>query len=57
MLVNGYGDELLYERGTIDRSLPFAELKKISHINGRAKAANESADFSEKIRAGLPGME
>lgn len=57
MLVNGYGDELLYERGTIDRSLPFAELKKISHINGRAKAANDAADFSEKIRAGLPGME
>jgi hypothetical protein len=57
MLVNGYGDELLYERGSIDRSLPFAELKKISHINGRAKAANDAADFSEKIRAGLPGIE
>ncbi len=57
MLVNGFGDKLLYERGALDRSLPFAELKRISHINERAKAANEAADFSEKIRAGLPGMD
>jgi hypothetical protein len=56
MLVNGLGDELLYERGAIDTSLPFAELKRLSHINERAKAANDSADFSEKIREGLPGM-
>ncbi len=56
MLVNGYGDELLYERGTIDRSMPFPELKKLSRINERAKAANDAADFSEKIREGLPGM-
>ena len=56
MLVNGYGDELLYENGAIDNTLPFAELKRISHVNGRAKAANDDADFSAKIRAGLPGM-
>lgn len=57
MLVNGFGDEMLYERGGIDKSMPFAELKKLSHINSRAEAANDSADFSAKIRAGLPGME
>jgi hypothetical protein len=56
MLVNGYGDQLLYDRGAIDRSLPFEELKKISHVNARAKAADQDPDFSEKIRAGLPGM-
>ena len=56
MLVNGFGDELLYERGAIDRSLPFAELKRLAHVNQRAKAANDAADFSEQIRAGLPGM-
>ena len=56
MLVNGFGDEMLYERGGIDRLLPFAELKRISHINERAKAADESAAFSERIREGLPGM-
>ncbi len=55
MLVNGFGDQLLYERGGIDRSLPFAELKRISHINERAKRAG-AAEFSERIRDGLPGM-
>ena len=55
MLVNGYGDELLYERGAIDHSLPFAELKRISLINPKAQAANDSKDFSQKIREGLPG--
>lgn len=56
MLVNGFGDELLYERGSIDRALPFAELKKLSHINPKAKAADADPDFSGKIREGLPGM-
>jgi len=56
MLVNGYGDELLYDRGGIDRSLPFGELKKRSRINPRAMDANGAADFSERIREGLPGM-
>lgn len=56
MLVNGFGDELLYERGAIDNSLPFPELRRLSHVNERAKAANDAEDFSEKIRVGLPGM-
>lgn len=56
MLVNGYGDQMLYEQRAIDQSLPFAELKKISHINLNAKEADQSLDFSSKIRNGLPGM-
>jgi hypothetical protein len=56
MLVNGLGDQLLYERGAINRSLPFPELKRISHINARAQAADGAADFSVRIREGLPGM-
>jgi hypothetical protein len=54
MLLNGKGDELLYERGVIDRSLPFAALKERSLINKRAQAAGASADFSQLIRVGLP---
>lgn len=54
MLLNGKGDELLYERGVIDRSLPFAALKEQSLINKRAQAAGASADFSQLIRVGLP---
>jgi hypothetical protein len=56
MLANGLGDGMLYEKGVIDRSLPFAELKQISRINQRARAAGDAADFSERIREGLPGM-
>jgi Domain of unknown function (DUF4105) len=54
VLLNGKGDELLYERGLINRSLPFATLKEQSLINKRAQAAGASADFSQLIRAGLP---
>ena len=51
ILANGYADEMLYERGAIDRlSLPFEELKRRSHINSRARAANDAPDFSERIR-------
>lgn len=54
VLLNGKMDELLYARGFVDRSLPFAELKARSLINPRAKAAGESPNFSELIRVGLP---
>jgi hypothetical protein len=33
ILVNGKGDELLYERGVLDHSVPFAELKRRAYIN------------------------
>jgi hypothetical protein len=54
--VNGYGNELLYERGRIDTSLPVAELKQRSLINDKAKAAGQDPDFSARIREGLPGF-
>jgi hypothetical protein len=54
LLANGYLDELLYERGSIDRSMPLAELKQKSEITERAKAAGDSPDFSARIRDGLP---
>lgn len=57
MLLNGYGDELLYERGAIVTNVPLAELKELGHINERAKAADKAADFSQRIRRGVPGMQ
>jgi hypothetical protein len=54
MLLNGKSDELLYEQGLINRSLPFAALKEQSLINQRAQAAGASPDFSQLIRVGLP---
>jgi hypothetical protein len=57
ILLNGKGDELLYERHVIVTSgLPFAELKTRSLINTRARAANDSPDFSKLIRVGLPPL-
>ena len=57
MLVNGTVDELVYERGGFANHLPFAELKEKSLIDGKAQAADQAPDFSERIRAGLPSFE
>jgi len=54
IIVNGYLDQLGYERGSIDTSLPFDELRQKSHINEKGKAAGNSPDFSRLIREGLP---
>jgi hypothetical protein len=56
LVLNGYLDELAYEIGVIDRSMPFAALKARSHINERAKEADGDPRFSSRIRAGLPRM-
>jgi hypothetical protein len=57
LIVNGYIDEMLYERKSIDTSLPFTELKKRSYINPRAQAADKDPAFSQLIRVGLPAKE
>jgi hypothetical protein len=53
-LVNGRADELLYERGSVNRALPFAELRARSDVTSRARAAGDGPDFSARIREGLP---
>lgn len=57
LIVNGYVDEMLYERKTINTSLPFAELKKRSYINPKAQNAGNDPVFSQLIRVGLPEKE
>jgi len=57
IIVNGTLDKMMYERGVIDRSLPFEELKRRSYINTVAQAADGDADFSRRIRKGLPQMQ
>jgi hypothetical protein len=56
LLANGYMDQLAYEIGAVDTRLPFAELRARSRINDRALAAGDAADFSRRIREGLPGI-
>lgn len=51
---NAYLPEYLHRRSLIDDSLPFAELKAVSHINARALQVGEAEDFSARIREGLP---
>ena len=57
LIVNGYVDEMLYERKTINNRLPFVELKQRSYINPKAQAADQDSVFSQLIRVGLPGKE
>ncbi len=56
LFLNGYLDELGYENGAFDNSLPFSELKARSHINARAQAADRDPRFSIRIREGIPRM-
>jgi hypothetical protein len=56
LLVSGHVPELFHEHGKLDSSLPFAELQRRSLINPRAVAADPAADFSRRIREGLPGI-
>ena len=54
LLANGHLDELLYERGQIDTDLSFDDLRNRNNITKAAKAADDSLDFSARIRDGLP---
>jgi len=56
LFLNGHLDELAYDNGAIDHSMPFSELKAKSYINPRAKAADADPQFSARIREGLPRM-
>jgi hypothetical protein len=56
MLLSGYFPELVYAYSALDRSLPFADLRRRSRINERARAADGAPDFSRRIRDGLPDM-
>lgn len=50
VLLSGYLPEYLYESARLDSRIPFAELQHRAHINGRALAADQSPDFSKRIR-------
>ena len=54
VLLSGYFPDYAYDLGALDTSLPFAALKAQSLINDQAQAADQAADFSARIRDGLP---
>ncbi len=53
LIINGTLDELLYERGAIDTSRPFPEVRKVSFVSDRGKAADQDPLFSARIREGI----
>jgi hypothetical protein len=50
ILLSGYVPEYLYESKRLDSSIPFSELQRQAHINGRAHVADKAPDFSMRIR-------
>jgi len=54
LLLTGYVDEMMYERGRLRGGPSFAALKQASQIDERAKAADQDPEFSQRIREGLP---
>lgn len=57
LVANGKLDELLHERNLlVDEGLPFTELKRHCHINGRALKCGDDPRFSELLRVGVPGF-
>lgn len=54
ILLSGYLTDYLYQLGRLDRTMPFAQLEKLSRVNERAHAADKDASFSQRLRQGLP---
>ena len=59
ILASGYVPEYLYDAGMLVPGMPFADLQRLGHVNARAKeagpVADQIADFSRRIRVGVPG--
>lgn len=53
ILLSGYVPEYLYQSGRLNTQLTFEQLQKQAHINPAANSADQSADFSQLIRAGI----
>lgn len=57
MLVNGMGDEMMYERGAFSTDgLPFPELRIRARIDDTPSDKSPEADFSKRIRVNRPGF-
>jgi hypothetical protein len=54
VFLSGYLPEYAFELGRLADGGTFPELQRRSHVNERARAADGAADFSRRIREGLP---
>jgi hypothetical protein len=53
ILLSGYVSAYLYESNKLDTRLPFEQLQRQAHINPVAQAADQSPDFSQRIRVAI----
>jgi Domain of unknown function (DUF4105) len=54
LVVNGFLPGYLYDHRVVVTTMPLAELMEQARINAQAKAADQSPDFSQAIRVGVP---
>jgi hypothetical protein len=54
LIANGYLPGYLYDRGAVVTTIPLSEVMALARIGERAKAADQSPDFSRLIRVGVP---
>jgi len=53
ILLSGYLPEYIYDSNGFSTRFPFEKLQRQAHINRVAQAADQSPDFSQRIRANL----
>jgi len=56
ILLNGYADKMIFERGDFTGNLPFNELKRRALIQPIPQEKDPTSNFSEYIRTGRPGF-
>jgi len=54
LIANGYLPGYLYDRRSVATAIPLKELTALARIDDRARAADQSPDFSGLIRVGVP---
>jgi hypothetical protein len=54
VVVNGFLPGYLYDRGAVVTTMPLSELMERARVSEKARAADQSPDFSQAIRVGVP---
>lgn len=54
ILLNGHLPELAYQRGTINNTMTYDQIRKASYVSEKGKLAGEDKDYSNLIRVDLP---
>jgi len=54
LVVNGFLPGYLYDHGAVVTTMPLSELIERARVGPQAKAADQSPDFSQLIRVGVP---